>query len=64
MVKKRKIKTNYLDGSVLTEDSDEARELYNQSRYGTITDDNKVQVSLIEALYLFDKGKIDKILGF
>ena len=45
---------------VLTEDSDAAKELYNQSRYGSIQED-KVQLSLLEALYLLEKGRL-KIL--
>jgi len=41
----------------LTEDSDAARELYNKSRYGRLTD-NKVQLSFIETMYLMEKGKV------
>jgi len=44
--------------TVLTENSDEARELYNQSRYGTILPGGRVQLSLIEAAYLAEKGAI------
>ena len=43
---------------VLTESSDNARELYNQSRYGELLDDGRVQLSLIEALYLLEKKKL------
>ena len=43
---------------VLTESSDNARELYNQSRYGELLDDGRVQLSLIEALYLIDKKRL------
>ena len=43
---------------VLTESSDNARELYNQSRYGNLLDDGRVQLSLPEALYLLEKKKI------
>ena len=46
---------------IITENSDAARELYNQSRYGTLLEDGRVQLSLIEGLYLFEKKKI-KIL--
>ena len=42
---------------VLTEDSDEAREFYHQSRFGTI-DEGKVQLSLLEALYLMEKDRL------
>ena len=43
---------------VLTESSDNARELYNQSRYGELLDDGRVQFSLIEALYLLEKKRL------
>lgn len=43
---------------VITENSDAARELYNQSRYGTLLDGGKVQLSLLEALYLLEKGRL------
>ncbi len=42
---------------VLTEDSDAARDLYAQSRYGEL-DKGRVQLSLLEALYLAEKGKL------
>ena len=43
---------------VLTENTDAARELYNQSRYGKLLPDGRVQLSLTEAMYLLDRGKI------
>jgi tRNA-intron endonuclease len=43
---------------VITESSDDARELYNQSRYGNMIEDGKVQLSLLEALYLMEKGRL------
>jgi tRNA-intron endonuclease len=43
---------------VVTESSDAARDLYNASRYGTMVDDGKVQLSLLEALYLLEKGRL------
>ena len=42
---------------VLTESSDAAKELYNQSRFGVIVED-KVELSLIEAYYLMQKGRL------
>ncbi|MBR9692886.1 tRNA-intron lyase [Candidatus Woesearchaeota archaeon] len=42
---------------VITEDSDAARDLYAQSRYGDL-DKGIVQLSLLEALYLSEKGKL------
>lgn len=43
---------------VTTESSGEAKELYEQSRYGTLLEDGKVQLSLIEACYLMEKKRI------
>ena len=53
------IRANFEAGKVLTEISNESKELYDQSRYGALLDNGKVQLSLIEAFYLMDKGKID-----
>ncbi|MEK6946253.1 MAG: tRNA-intron lyase [Nanoarchaeota archaeon] len=52
------VKAYFSKERVLTESSDPARELYNQSRYGTLLEDGRVQLSLIEALYLVDKKKM------
>ncbi len=48
---------------ITTENSDAARDLFNQSRYGALLESGKVQLSLIEALYLLDKKKIKVIDG-
>ncbi len=56
--KKELVKAVFSKERILTESSDNARELYNQSRYGTLLEDGKVQLSLIEALYLLEKKKI------
>jgi tRNA-intron endonuclease, archaea type len=44
---------------VITEPSDEAREFYNQSRFGIIGESGKVELSLLEAFYLMEKGKLE-----
>ena len=67
--KKEKFKAVLTDERVLADQSDESRELYNQSRYGTILDSGKLQLSLLEALFLLEKGKIElsstrKVLNF
>ncbi len=59
--KKTVVKSIFADERVITENSDDARELYNQSRYGTMLDNGKVQISLLEAFYLLEKGRL-KIL--
>jgi len=56
--RKKKVKATLTRERVLTESSDAAHELYNQSRFGNILEDGKVQLSLLEALYLMDKGKL------
>ncbi len=57
--KKMKVKALFANERVLTENSNEARELYLQSRYGVVLEDGQVQLSLHEALYLMEKGKLE-----
>lgn len=45
----------------LLENTDEARQLYNGSRFGEQDAAGKVQLSLIETLYLLEKGKITAV---
>ena len=55
----KKIRADFLKDKVVTENSNEVRELYNQSRYGIMLENGRVQLSLIESLYLMEKNKID-----
>jgi len=55
---KEPVKATLSKERVLTESSDNAREFYNQSRYGSLLEDGRVQLSLIEALYLLEKKKL------
>ena len=55
---KEPVKAYFSKERVLTESSDNAREFYNQSRYGELLDDGRVQFSLIESLYLMEKKKL------
>lgn len=57
------VKAVFENGRVITECSGEAKELYDQSRYGTLLPDNRVQLSLLEAMYLVEKGKLQLIDG-
>jgi tRNA-intron endonuclease len=57
--KKEPIKAVLLKDNVTTENSDQARDLYNQSRYGFILENQKVQLSLIEAAYLMEKNALE-----
>ena len=49
----------FLRNRVITEDSDEARDIYDQSRFGAMNDERKLDLSLIEALYLVEKKKLN-----
>lgn len=57
--KKKKIKAIFTNERVITENTNDARELYNQSRYGSILEEGMVQLSLHEALFLKEKGRLD-----
>jgi tRNA-intron endonuclease len=43
---------------VVTENSDAARELFNQSRFGALMPDGRIQLSYIEALYLVENERL------
>ena len=55
---KEPVKATFANERVLTESSDNAREFYIQSRYGELLDDGRVQLSLIESLYLIEKKRL------
>ncbi|MBD3318577.1 tRNA-intron lyase [Candidatus Woesearchaeota archaeon] len=57
------IEAVFLRESIITENSDEARELYVQSRFGHILQDGRVELSTLEAAYLLDKKKVRIIDG-
>ncbi len=56
--RKKIIKAVFAKERVLTEASNEAREIYDQSRYGSMLENGKLQLSLPEALYLMEKKKL------
>ena len=43
---------------VITESSDDARDFFNQSRFGTLNESGKVELSLLEALYLLERKRL------
>lgn len=59
--KKGPVKTIFAKERVIVEDSVASLEFHNQSCYGTLIEENKLQLSLPEAIYLLEKNKI-KIL--
>lgn len=62
-MKKEKVKVVFSKDTAITEESDLARELYNQSRFGAVTEDRRVNLSLIEALFLLKKDKVELFDG-
>ena len=56
--KKKPVSALFAGERVVTENSNEAKELYNQSRFGVILESGQVQLSLHEALYLLEKGRL------
>lgn len=53
------IKALFAKDRIVTENSDAARELWNISRFGSLLEDGRVQLSFLEALYLADKKRVD-----
>ena len=53
----RKISAYFLGRIVIADNKSQANELYDKSRFGELKD-NKLQYSLVEALYLVEKGKL------
>lgn len=51
------------EGNIVTENSDKARELYDQSRYGSMLENGRVQLSLFEGIYLVEKNKLSVLDG-
>ena len=52
-----KVEASLAGEVVVAESNDLTRELYDKTRYGEPSDDKKFQYSLIEALYLMERGK-------
>ena len=48
----------YTEEKIIAENSDAARELHNQSSYGTLLEDGRIELSLLEALYLVEKKRL------
>jgi len=46
---------------VLTDNSNESRELYDKSRYGSKLDDGRIKLAMIEAVYLSEKKSIELV---
>lgn len=57
-----KIKVVFAHGTVLADKEEKMMELVNNSCLGTITE-SKVQLSLLEAFYLYEKEKLEIMIG-
>jgi len=57
-----KIKAEYIDGKVIAEASDASRDFHDKARYGEPLQ-KKFQYSLVEALYLVERGKMSAKKG-
>jgi len=53
----------YLHKVFTTENSSQARQFYDKSRYGTLLKDGRVELSPLETYYLAEKGKIIVVDG-
>jgi tRNA-intron endonuclease, archaea type len=56
--KKERIKALLHDDVIVAENSQQAQELYNLSRFGILKDNKRLHLSLIEGLYLVEKEKL------
>lgn len=56
-MKKQQIAATFYQGTIITEDSDLARELYDKSRFGNIQS-GKVELNLVETFYLMEKERL------
>jgi len=61
-IKQDKFEVLFMKERAIAEDAGEAKDLYNQSRFGE-PKDGKLQYSLVEALYLLEKEKIAVLDG-
>lgn len=60
---KEPIKAYFEHEKIVTENTDAARELYNQSRYGKLLPDGRVHLAITETMYLLERGKVALLTG-
>jgi len=54
----QEVKAIYAYDVVTTENTSQARELFEKSTYGTLLSDGRIQLSLLEAVYLVEKKRL------
>ncbi|MBI3033498.1 tRNA-intron lyase [Candidatus Woesearchaeota archaeon] len=57
MIKKQQVSATFYHGTIITENTDLARELYDKSRFGSMQT-GKVELNLVETLYLMEKERL------
>jgi len=55
---KKPVKALFSEERIIIHDDSESQSLYDSGRYGVILENNNLQLSLIEGLYLMEKGKV------
>ena len=60
---KKAIQALFAHRRILAPPTEEVRELYNSSRFGMLLEDGKLQLSLLEGMYLLQKKKIQIVDG-
>lgn len=63
MVTKKKVKAILNEGRILTENSDDAKNLNDKNRFGTILDNGRLLLSVLETAYLIEKGNLELLDG-
>ena len=63
MPPKKLLKSIFTDERIVTEKNDVARALYDKSSFGSLLSNGKLQFSLLEALYLIEKGTLVVVDG-
>lgn len=58
MIPKKNICAILTEGRIITENSDEARQLNEKNRFGTVTKNDTIHLSFLEAAYLIEKGAV------
>lgn len=52
------VRALYADKRVVCENTAGAKQLYEKSRFGTVLSDGRIELSLLEALFLAERGKL------
>lgn len=59
MIKKDLIKAVFSDEKIITENSNEAKEVYDKTRFGYLLKDGRIQLSFLETYYLIERERLE-----